>query len=96
MNDERQLSSREKLIEAVNDYLSELEKHKAIEKRYQESQRAIDIVGRRLESVYFDLTTSATGQIIAVDKNGRPIMIELGRSGRVYPKVIEIETYIEL
>ena len=93
---ERQLSSREQLIEAINEYLDELAEYKKIEKTYELAGRGLQLAGKELERVYFDQVSGHHGQIIVKDKNGRPIMIELGRSGRVYPKIVEIETYIEL
>jgi len=96
MDNERELSSREQLIEAVKRYLGELARYERVKREFDEIDAELMSAGQDLESVYFNGTAASTGKIIVQGKTDRVFMIELGRDGRVYPKVVEIETYVEL
>lgn len=88
-NDKRDLNG------AILAYMSALRLHEVRKEALDKAAAELTQAGRELESVYFDGVTASEGRIIV--KNGAKVyMLELGRSGRVYPKMVEIETYVEI
>ena len=90
-NDKRDLNG------AILAYMSALRLHEVRKEALDKAAAELTQAGRELESVYFGRygVTASEGRIIV--KNGAKVyMLELGRSGRVYPKMVEIETYVEI